>query len=269
MDSLATYLKEIERQLATGRATEHTHRAALQNLVESLDKGITATNEPTRIACGAPDFIVTKGAAIVGYIEAKDIGANLDEVERSDQLKRYLDGLPNLILTDYLEFRLYQQGELVMSARLALAGPQGRLRRDESHKDGLTSLLDAFLGASFPIIATPHDLAQRMAATARLLRDVIGRAFETGDKDSALHSQLEAFQKVLLHDLDAGQFADMYAQTICYGLFAARCNHKPGNGAFIRRAAVYELPETNPFLRQMFMHIAGPELDPRLSIWTA
>ncbi len=113
--------------------------------------------------------------------------------------------------------------------------------------------------------ATPDELAQRMADTAHILRNVIEHIFEGEAKSSALHDQLNAFRKVLLHGLEPAQFADMYAQTICYGLFAARCNHKPGNGPFTRQTAIRELPETNPFLRQMFGYITGPDLDTRLS----
>ncbi|HRZ81336.1 MAG TPA: DNA methyltransferase, partial [Candidatus Hydrogenedentes bacterium] len=265
MNPVKAYLRDIERQLATGLATEHTHRAALQTLVESFKKGLTATNEPTRAACGAPDYIVTEGHGAVGYIEAKDIGKNLDEVEHSEQLKRYLEGLPNLILTDYLEFRLYQAGEYVMEARLALKGTDGKLRPNKNGEEGIAGLMNAFLTASFPGVATPDDLARRMAATARILRQVIGAAFTQEGRSDTLHGQLEAFRQVLLHDLEPAQFADMYAQTICYGLFAARCNHKPERGAFTREAAAFELPETNPFLRQMFGHIAGPGLDVRLA----
>lgn len=259
------YLREIEKQLATGRATEHTHRAALQHLIESCKKGITATNEPTRSDCGAPDFIVTEGQTTLGYIEAKDIGKNLDEVEKSEQLKRYLDGLPNLILTDYLEFRLYQSGQFVMEARLARPDTGAKHRPNQIGEKYFKELIDAFLGASFPGVATPHELAARMAATARILRHVIENAFQQEGRSDTLHGQLEAFRKVLLHDLEPAQFADMYAQTICYGLFAACCNHKPGRGPFMRETAVFDLPETNPFLRQMFGHIAGPGLDVRLA----
>lgn len=262
---VVVYLREIERQLATGLSTEHTHRAALQKLIESQKKAVTATNEPSRSACGAPDFIVTQGQIVIGYVEAKDIGKDLDEAERSGQLKRYLDGLPNLILTDYLEFRLYQSGQLVMEARLARPAPGGKLRPNQTGSDQFADLCDAFLSASFPAAATPHELAERMAAIARILRSVIEAAFEQEGRSDTLHGQLEAFRKVLLHDLEPAQFADMYAQTICYGLFAARCNHKEFRGRFTREAAVYELPETNPFLRQMFGHIAGPSLDGRLA----
>jgi len=107
---LAQYILTIEKELVAGNATEHTHRSALKTLVESLAGGVTATNEPKRIECGAPDFLVTKGALTVGYIEAKDVGQSLDEAEKSEQLKRYFNSLTNLILTDYLEFRWYLDG---------------------------------------------------------------------------------------------------------------------------------------------------------------
>jgi hypothetical protein len=263
---IRAYLREVEKHFAAGRATEHTYRPALQKLVESIAKGVTATNEPRRIACGAPDFIITRDDIPLGYIEAKDIGTNLDAIEKSEQMRRYFDGLPNIILTDYLEFRLYNQGEFVGSARLARLDTDGKLRTNGVGGGQITELFRLFLDASFPLITTPTELAERMASAARILRGIIEGAFQQeGEPASPLHQQLDAFRQVLLHDLEAAQFADMYAQTICYGLFAACCNHKPGNGAFTRRAAVYDLPETNPFLRQMFGHIAGPELDTRLS----
>ena len=110
-----TYRRQIERELQAGNATEHTHRPALKTLIESLASGVTATNEPKRVECGAPDFAVTEkrahGPVTIGHLEAKDVGKDLDEAEKSDQMKRYLPALPNLILTDYLEFRWYLSGE--------------------------------------------------------------------------------------------------------------------------------------------------------------
>lgn len=105
LKSLQNYIHAIEKKLATGDATEHTHRAALGVLMESLASAISATNEPKHIECGTPDFVIRKGVITVGYIEAKDIGISLDVTEKSDQLKRYLNSLTNLILMDYLEFR--------------------------------------------------------------------------------------------------------------------------------------------------------------------
>jgi len=112
------YLSNIEKKLTTGDATEHTHRSALESLIEAMIQGVTATNEPKHIECGAPDYVIRKGPVTIGYIEAKDIGKSLDEAEKSDQLKRYRKSLSNLILTDYLEFRWYVDGERRFTARL-------------------------------------------------------------------------------------------------------------------------------------------------------
>src|SRR5690242_20322246 len=89
MSNLTDYLHHIETALAAGNATEHTHRPALKALLESLETGIVATNEPRRIQCGAPDFILTRGQTPLGYLEAKDVGKPLDTIETDAQLKRY------------------------------------------------------------------------------------------------------------------------------------------------------------------------------------
>jgi len=83
MDSLSTYLQSITKNLARGNATEHTHRPALKALLESFDANITATNEPQHIVdVGAPDFIVERGKTPLGYVETKEVGENLDKIEK-------------------------------------------------------------------------------------------------------------------------------------------------------------------------------------------
>ncbi|MCI0491033.1 MAG: N-6 DNA methylase [Blastocatellia bacterium] len=261
----AEYCKKIESAIQAGNATEHTHRPALKSLIESLADGITATNEPRRIKCGAPDYIVTRAQTPLGYIEAKDVGESLDRARRSEQIGRYLESLGNLILTDYLEFRWYVNGEHRLTARLASPGAKGKLRMEKDGPERVGELFTAFLNAKIPTVANAKELAERMAAIARLIRNTIHRAFADEDKGGSLHHQMEGFQKVLLHDLTEDQFADMYAQTLCYGLFAARCNAR-GGGRFTRQHAAYDLPKTNPFLRKMFSYIAGPDLDDRI-VW--
>ncbi|MBP9954966.1 MAG: hypothetical protein KBF22_10865, partial [Ottowia sp.] len=117
--------------LKVGNATEHTHRPALKTLLEAIgaqaggDQShgpISATNEPQRIACGAPDFIVTRGLLPLGYVEAKDVGVSLDKTAASDQLRRYRESLPNLILTDYIDFRWFVDGECKLTASLLRPG---------------------------------------------------------------------------------------------------------------------------------------------------
>ena len=116
-----SYIQTLRANISQGNATEHTHRPALQTLVEA-NAGISAINEPKRIDCGAPDFAIVKSGdnpLSIGYIETKDIGANLDRVENDDQLMRYRAGLSNLVLTNYTEFRWYVDGQLLDSAILA------------------------------------------------------------------------------------------------------------------------------------------------------
>lgn len=273
--TVSQYLKTIQHELAAENATEHTHRSALKSLIESLSEKITATNEPQRIKCGAPDYIVTRGQIPLGYIEAKDVGVSLDAAEKSEQLVRYRESLGNLILTDYLEFRWYvrpkpskadsfPESEHRLTARLARVGANGKLRLEKDGEQQVTELLKAFLSADIPTVQSAKELAVRMAALARLTRDTIRRALVEEGETGTLHQQMSGFREVLLHDLTEEQFADMYAQTICYGLFAARCNAK-GSEHFTREHAAYDLPKTNPFLRKMFNHIAGPELDERIA----
>ena len=265
------YLARVLADLKAGNATEHTHRPALQTLLETSIPGIKATNEPRRIACGAPDYIVTRGEVPIGYIEAKDIGIPLDAVENDEQLKRYRASLRNLILTDYLEFRLYRNGELVQTAKLAQWHKGGAIKKLAAGATDTAALIESFLNSDQPTITNPRDLAQRMARMAQVIRGLIAKAFELelenqnqNSSQSELHSQFEAFKQVLLgDDLTPAQFADMYAQTICYGLFAARCNHM--GGSFTRLAAAKDLPKTNPFLRKLFQNIAGFNLDARIA----
>jgi predicted helicase len=258
------YIHSIERKLATGDATELTHRSALEALVESLAKGITATNEPQRIACGAPDFILRKGLVTVGYIEAKDIGKSLDELEKSEQLNRYRNSLTNLILTDYLEFRWYVNGEYRLKARLGTPTEDGKIRRDKEGFQAVVGLLDSFLSHTAEKVGTPKDLAIIMAKQAHEIRRLIINAFQTEPESGTLHTQLAAFRDNLIPDLSVDYFADMYAQTIVYGLFAARCT-SPEEKGFTRQNAAYLLPKTNPFLRKLFNTIAGPDLDDRIA----
>jgi predicted helicase len=260
-----SYIKGIEKNLSLGNATEHTHRAALATLLESLEPGLTATNEPKRMTdVGAPDYILTRGSVPLGYVEAKDVGVDLRRTERTDQLKRYKAALPNLILTDYLEFRHFVDGEHRGTVRIAEEDSDGKLRVDKAGVVETERLLRSFLATVVSSVGTPQELAERMAARAREIRDLIVRTFEGEGEKGQLHQQLSAFRKTLIPDLQRKAFADMYAQTIAYGLFAARTT-TDNSDTFSRKTAGWDLPRTNPFLRNLFNEIAGPGLDERVA----
>ena len=264
---VSKYLAEIRKNVATKKATEHTHRAALEQLVESLAKGVDATNEPKREECGAPDYVVSRrtkhGPLTIGHIEAKDIGLPLGKIEKSDQIKRYLK-LPNLILTDYLEFRWYVLGEKRLSARLATVDSKGKIKPDQEGNKQVLELLQGFLSQKPLDISKPKELAERLAFLAHMIRDIIIEAFAKNKASEMLADLRKAFAKQLIPDLDqpehTAEFADMFAQTLAYGLFAACINHdKPT--PFKRLGAAAEIPKTNPFLRRLFETITGTALD--------
>jgi predicted helicase len=262
MDKLIDeYLRGIRSEFTTGKATEHSYRPSLKKFIETFEKGVKAINEPKQEECGAPDFIIQKKQAPIGYIECKDVKWALDPTEKTEQVKRYLTSLNNFILTNNLEFRYYAQGERKMTVPVAWI-EKGVIRKIVGCEENLQLLLDAFMGYKGPTIRTPKDLAERMAKLAQLIRHTLKTAFEKEDDKGQLHKQFDGFKKVLLNELTHEQFADMYAQTICYGLFAARCN-VTGKDAdtFSRQHAAYDLPPTNPFLREIFQQIAGPALD--------
>lgn len=279
MNAFADYLREIRKNLDKGDSTEHTHRHALETLLEGYGKDIDATNEPRRIACGAPDFNISRKGIPLGHVETKDVGINLDEMERGkgpngDQFKRY-SILPNWILTDYLEFRWYAAGEKRLVVRVADLDGRGKLKPAANGEERLTELLTAFYAQPALTIGTAKELANRMAGMTRMVRDLILSALQQEEEKAAqvksgvvretmpgygaqtnwLHEWLRAFRDTLIPDLYEHQFADMFAQTLAYGLFAARV-HEP-NRPFSRESAAVNLPRTNPFLRELFEQIAG------------
>ena len=264
-DPFRTYLDEVRQKLATGMAKEHAYRGALGDLLEATGDGVQAINDSERVACGAPDYIVLRGPTPVGYVEAKDIDESLDAAARTDQLKRYRESLHNLILTDYLEFRWYVEGERRETARLASVARDGKVKSTGAGIDAVGQLLERFFAQEAPRLGSAKELAQRMASLARMIRDLIEEAYKLEVTEGRLHSQLAAFRETLIPELAADQFADMYAQTITYGLFAARVQ-APAGREFTRQEAGWNLPPTNPFLRKLFNEIAGPDL-PKEIAW--
>ncbi|MEB3342805.1 type ISP restriction/modification enzyme, partial [Okeania sp.] len=265
MNTFSKYIKEIEFYLQSDNATEHTYRPILKSLIESFATEINAINEPKRIKCGAPDFLVFQKQQTIGYIEAKNIGTSLNKAEKTTQLTRYFKSLGNLILTDHIEFRWYIKGEQSLKAKIAkLSKNKKQLTPDLEGIEQTKQIFQKFLNINIPLVKTPQELATRMANIAQLIREAIATALNDEDKGGTLRDQLESFQNVLLKDLTKNKFADMYAQTICYGLFAARCNCDiPDN--FSRWVAARDLPKTNPFLRNIFGQIVGTELDERIA----
>ncbi|WP_100628707.1 type ISP restriction/modification enzyme [Algoriphagus formosus] len=267
----ADYIQSINSRFRTGHATEHTFRGDLQHLIESLVPDIAATNEPKRQACGAPDYILTNKKGIpVGYIEAKDIGDNdltgSKKNGNKEQFDRYKGSLDNLIFTDYLDFYYYRGGELATSVRIGVID-QGKILPLPHNFPAFELLIKEFTTHIGQSIKSPKKLAEMMAGKARLLANVIFNALESDDEhedNSTLREQMAAFKEILIHDITNKQFSDVYAQTIAYGMFAARL-YDDSLDTFSRQEAAELIPKSNPFLRKLFQYIAGYDLDDRIT----
>ncbi len=266
MEPLRDYREALKRERASGQATEHSYRPAVKALLEALGgDGVSATNEPAHASYGAPDFIVERNGVPVGHVECKDVGADLEAAQESEQLRRYRDALPNLILTDQCQFRWYVNGEPQEPARLGRFDRNGAFEARRGGESAVRNLLDSFFAASTPATDDPTELARRMAGKTRLLRDAIGRILdaEANGGPDVLRDLLKDYRQVLFSRLDADQFADMQAQTVAYGLFAARCVHEGEPDKFTRKSAMWA--QTAPFLKDVFGRIAGPSADPRIA----
>lgn len=270
------YLNNLHQRYKLGNATEHTFRGDLQTLIESLVPDVQATNEPKRQSCGAPDYILTKKDIPVGFIEAKDIGdkdlAGVKKTGNKEQFDRYKASLNNLIFTDYLDFHLYRDGQFITQITIAETSPNPAKRGEleivplPQNFVAFENLLKDFCGHSGQTIKSPKKLAEMMAGKARLLSDVIEKALTSDEhlnENSTLKDQMNAFRQILIHDITPKGFADVYAQTIAYGMFAARL-HDPTLPTFSRQEAAELIPKSNPFLRKLFGYIAGPDIDDRI-----
>lgn len=264
-DVIAEYVAALNNRYKTGYAKEHTYRADLQSLFERLMPDVRAINEPSHMRCGAPDFMMMRRGVPFGFAEAKDVDKNLDSADYTEQFARYRNSLNNLIITNYLEFRFYRDGEEVARVRPARL-ENGKIVGNPDEYERFSLLMNTFEHYDGVTIKSAARLTKIMAGKANLLADVIKRALREKDASYAnktLREQYQAFQKVLISNLSTDEFADVYAQTIAYGLFAGRLNTN-NPATFSREEAGACIPRQNRFLRQLFNYIAGNDIDDRI-----
>ncbi len=224
------YLGQIQQIRALSHTTgELSYHATLKSLLEEVAQALRLTlqvvHEPARLAYGRPDFIILQRGLPVGYLEAEKYATNLDHLsgQAKEQNDRFIQNLDNFLLTNFLEFRLYRNGTLQARAKLPEPPERGTLHLLPSEIESFQSLLESFLTASPPTLSTPKELADHLARRTRQLKQATYLLLQN-DKDSELRALHKAFERTLLPDLDFADFTDMYAQTIAYGLFAARCS---------------------------------------------
>jgi hypothetical protein len=264
---IAAYLAQITATLATGVAKEHSYRPALAGLFASIADGLDVINEPSRIACGAPDFVIQRKKIPVGHVEAKDVPVDIFKLTgpNKEQQQRYLKALPNLIYTNGIDFAFFRDGQPNGSLSIATLDA-GRITPRPDQFEALAARLRDFAAQTPATITTAKHLAEMMAGKAIIIKDIMGRALAAdiaATRLTDLVGQYQAFKANLIHDIEVADFADIYAETIAYGLFAARL-HDTTPDTFSRTEALELLPKSNPFLRSLFGYIAGIDLDDRI-----
>ena len=260
------YIANLNKSYLSGQTTEHSMRGFLRDFLQTFDNTLTVINEPKRQQCGAPDYLIAKGNVPIGYVEAKDIDIDISSIKDKDnnaQLERYKQGLENFIFTNFLDFYFFRNGKKTAAICIGKLQNNQILPLPENFEQ-LLNLIKDFLTYRGETLKTAEDLAKIMAQKAVILRDVLEKILEEADNNS-LQQQMEAFTQTLLHNITKQEFADVYAQTITYGLFVARLN-SPSFDTFSRAEARDLVSRTNPFLRNLFDYISGAQLEER-AVW--
>ncbi len=262
---LKQYLKNLSNTFQRGDAREESYYTTLDELIKKMAailkvNNIDVTILPQKTEAGNPDFRIWDGKNhVTGYIEAKDPSiSNLDYIEGTEQLKRYCSTFPNVILTNFYEFRLYRDNQRIAQVMIGrpMIARQLHTPPPVENCDRFKDFFETFFSFSLPKVKSARSLAIELAKRTRFLRDEV-IAVEIEENGTKGHKQLigfyEAFKKYLIGTLTEKQFADLYAQTITYGLFAARTR---ANGEFNRRLAFDYIPNTIGILRDVFRFIS-------------
>jgi len=266
---LKIYIEELFKVAHTGDTREESYYKALASLMENFAQSIKrpktqVTILPKKTEAGNPDFRILDGRQhIVGYIEAKTpTEENLDRLEESEQLKRYRGAFANVLLTNFFEFRLYRNGSLIDKVQIGrpFIATQLKVVPPVENEDKFLELLNKFYTFSLPRTYTPKTLAEALACRTHYLREQVILELDRSNGD--LRGFYEAFQQHLIAGLTKEDFADMYAQTITYGLFAASTR---STDQFTRRAAFDNIPRTIGILRDVFRFVSLEEPGEQLS----
>jgi len=277
------YLFNISKTYQKGDAREESYYKHLADFITAFSEsqrnkkidsvsrnqsrlcGIDVTILPKKTEAGNPDFRIWDGKQkIIGYIEAKDLGVDLDRIEDTEQLKRYLSTFPNVILTNYTEFRLYRNGEKIEQISIARPFVIKKLSTVPplENEDKLFELLERFLDFSLPKTYTAKTLAIELAKRTKFLKDeIVSEELKIGTK--SIQGFYEAFKEFLIAGISEEEFTDLYSQTITYGLFAARLRAEKD---FNRKLAYSFIPKSIGILRDIFKFISLDELPPQMEI---
>ena len=259
------YLNEVFEKFRTDDASERSYYPTLEKLLKIFpkeSKKFLVLVESRNSSLGIPDFKVeTNKELLVGYIEAKDLGRDLDKLTKTEeeQIDRYRKEYPKIIVTNYIEFRLYEEGELIESVIISQPITLKLKHPVLTNEGKIKGLLERFFSTTIPKIYTSKKLAELLARKTHVLRDLVVDEINLKDEENTPTEELfESFKSTLRPQMTEEEFADMYAQTVTFGLFTARVNSE---GKEFNRIVAHEyIPKTIPLLRKLFWMISGQEV---------
>ncbi|WP_240652640.1 type ISP restriction/modification enzyme [Helicobacter pylori] len=283
---LKEYLESI-KDLTPGK-NELTHRLFLHNLLNRLkdhfNKEFKIEHEPNRDKQGGqPDFRISFQGLNIGYIENKRVGTDLSQLLKikNDQILKYLELNPNLMLTDYLNFMWVGKDEnnaplikkeISVASLDELSKP---LKPNPQTERDLIELFKSFFNHEATPITNAKDFATHLSAPTKYLKD----ALITYQKDTQVSSIFKNFKEYLYEELSFKDFSDAFAQTLTYSLFIAKLNHPsekinldnvrssiPKNFAVIREMADFlkkldEIKEIQWLLNEILSSINHVDMD--------
>ena len=263
---LEKYFQNILKKF-TGDTTEPSFYSTLENFIQEVAKSenlnnISITQQPKRLLVGTPDFTVRRGKELIGYIEAKDIGIHLEDIENDKQIEKYKKEFDNFILTNYFEFWLWRRSEKSWVFKVNTSiGELITLKANQipsiKNEKEFLNLIETFFRFSIPERKSAKLLAVELAIKAKLIPPFIVEELNN-NIETEIDRIYKAFKEYLIPDLSKEDFADIYAQTITYGLFIARIRYKAKD--FNRFLAQQFIPKGLQILQETFSLISGPNL---------
>ncbi|WP_254414727.1 type ISP restriction/modification enzyme [Campylobacter jejuni] len=258
---LKNYLENIKDISINDK--EHTHRTALQNLLQAIKENqdkqnkISIKQEPNndKEGRGAPDFLITKDFLTLGYIENKRVNANLDNIIKSDQILKYTKLSPNIILTDYLRFvllSLNEKNEIIICKEVKICSLDEikSVIKNQSLLDTKMQELNELFAIFFAKIPNPINSALEFANHLSLRTRILKDELLLSNENEAILSLFNTFKETLYKELSYEEFCDSFAQTLTYSLFLAKLNNDTAKEIDLNNAKKF-IPKSFPLIRSM------------------
>ncbi len=259
---LKTYFTELRKAYQDGsdNSSEFDGRTPLHNLLKELaGKNFNIKQEKYAEGVGIPDFTVKDDSGrVTGYLETKKPGTDCLKIAKSDQIKKYSSINENVLITNYHQFYWLKSEELITCYSAEELKDYSKKLKTRQLPE-LETMLSGFLGQKPEMIGTAKELADALAEPCRLLHYELKKHLaehETG----RLYGIYDAFVKQVSNQLTSDEFADVFAQTLSYGLLMARLNQENND---ITLSNIQEnIPKSVPLIGELVGFLDELEKEP-------